>query len=275
MARARNLKPGFFSNDLLAECQPLARLLFQGLWCHADRAGRLEDRPRKFKAEILPYDECDAEVLLSELVLAGFIVRYQVDGKRYVQVVNFGKHQNPHIKEPDSTIPAPCEHQTSTGQAPDSHHTSPADSLNPIPLTLNPSNTLPGKPALSEFPVEFEIAWQEYPKRTGASKADSLKAWKARLKTGADPQEIIAGVRRYAAYCATTNTEPQYIKQPATFFGPGEHYLSDWTAPPSRASPAQTRDEGRRQVLEVLTGAGRNEHRNERDITGEAIRLAG
>ena len=54
MARARNLKPSFFTNDILAEVPALGRLLFQGLWCVADREGRLADRPRKLKAEILP-----------------------------------------------------------------------------------------------------------------------------------------------------------------------------------------------------------------------------
>lgn len=44
----------------------------------------------------------------------------------------------------------------------------------------------------------------------------------------------------------------------------------------ARASPAaNSRDEGRRKVLEVLTGGGRNEQRSERDITGEAVRIAG
>ena len=51
MPRARNVKPGFFKNELLAECEPLARILFEGLWCEADREGRLEDRPRRLKAE--------------------------------------------------------------------------------------------------------------------------------------------------------------------------------------------------------------------------------
>ena len=37
MARARNIKPGFFTNDVLADCDPLARLLFAGLWTVADR----------------------------------------------------------------------------------------------------------------------------------------------------------------------------------------------------------------------------------------------
>jgi hypothetical protein len=55
VARSRNIKPGFFLNDELAECEPLARILFAGLWCIADREGRLEDRPKRIKAEVLPY----------------------------------------------------------------------------------------------------------------------------------------------------------------------------------------------------------------------------
>ena len=95
MARSRNIKPGFFLNDQLAEIEPLGRLLFAGLWCIADREGRLEDRPRRIKAEVLPYDNCDVDELLNQLAGRGFIVRYEVDGEGYIQVVNFIKHQNP------------------------------------------------------------------------------------------------------------------------------------------------------------------------------------
>ena len=144
MARSRNIKPGFFLNDKLAECDPLARLLFAGLWCIADREGRLEDRPKRIKAEILPYDDCDVDKLLNQLAKQGFIIRYEIDDKRYIQISNFLKHQNPHIKEAASTIPpppevepAPDEHHTSTVLAPEKHSSFPADSLNLIPDSLN------------------------------------------------------------------------------------------------------------------------------------------
>lgn len=139
MARTRNLKPGFFTNDVLAEVAPLGRLLFQGLWCHADRAGRLLDRPRKLKAEILPYDTCDVEKLLESLQSKGFIARYESGSERYIQIAKFAKHQNPHVKEPESEIPAQGEHQTRTGQAEEIPEPS-----GPSSLTLNPSTlTLP------------------------------------------------------------------------------------------------------------------------------------
>ena len=107
MARARNIKPGFFMNDVLAAVQPLGRLLFIGLWTIADREGRLEDRPLRIKAEVLPYDNCDIVSLLDQLETNGFIKRYTVDDADYIQIINFTKHQNPHHREKESEIPAP------------------------------------------------------------------------------------------------------------------------------------------------------------------------
>jgi hypothetical protein len=114
MARSRNIKPGFFTNDGLAELPALTRLLFIGLWTIADRAGRLEDRPKRIKAEVLPYDDCDIDAMLADLDRLGFIQRYEAAGACAIQIVTWDKHQNPHIKESESTIPAPCEHRAST-----------------------------------------------------------------------------------------------------------------------------------------------------------------
>ncbi|MFC7443290.1 hypothetical protein [Laceyella putida] len=116
MARSRNIKPGFFLNDQLAEVEPLGRLLFAGLWTVADREGRLEDRPKRIKVEVLPYDNCDVDHLLDELHKRNFIKRYEVDGERYIQITNWHKHQNPHCKEKKSIIPAPDLHGAKTVQ---------------------------------------------------------------------------------------------------------------------------------------------------------------
>ena len=136
MARTRNIKPGFFKNESLAECPPLARILFAGLWTIADRAGRLEDRPKRIKAEVLPYDECDVDVLLEHLAVRGFIVRYIVDGESYIQVAAWAKHQQPHIKESESTLPGPDKADASSELAPVKHGAS-TGLISPHPLTLN------------------------------------------------------------------------------------------------------------------------------------------
>ena len=79
----------------------------------ADREGRLEDRPKRIKAELLPYDECNADALLGELAQGGFIIRYEAAGHRYIQVTAFSKHQCPNVKELASTIPQPPENTAS------------------------------------------------------------------------------------------------------------------------------------------------------------------
>ncbi len=106
MSRARNIKPSFFDNEALAEIPPIGRLLFIALWCEADREGRLEDRPARLKIRCLPFDDCNVDELLSQLHERGFIVRYNIDGARYIQISQFSKHQNPHAREVSSTIPA-------------------------------------------------------------------------------------------------------------------------------------------------------------------------
>lgn len=116
MARSRNIKPGFFTNDVLGELPALTRLLFAGMWTICDREGRLEDRPKKIRAEVLPYDDCDPEAMLKDLEKHGFIQRYEAGGVRVIQVLAWAKHQNPHVKEAPSTLPAPVEHKTSTVQ---------------------------------------------------------------------------------------------------------------------------------------------------------------
>lgn len=133
MKRTRQINPGFFTNDELADITPLGRLLFAGLWVIADREGRLEDRPKKIKAEILPYDNCDVDDLLNQLQNAGFIKRYKVDIPRadqgntmdtpkadvgIIQVVNFTKYQHPHRNESASTLPPPTvESRMESGSA--------------------------------------------------------------------------------------------------------------------------------------------------------------
>ena len=92
------------------------------------------------------------------------------------------------------------------------------------PVNQKPSSASPP----GGYPEEFETAWDAYPPRPGASKKDSHKAWAARRKEGVPAEALLAGVQRYANYVLLSRTEPQFTKQPATFFGPGEHYKADW-----------------------------------------------
>lgn len=109
--RSRNIKPGFFENEQLAELPFEARILFIGLWCYADRKGRFEWRPKRIKALIFPYDEIDVECHLMSLHVMTLILQYKSGSDLYGFIPNFEKHQKPHPHEAKSVLPDPqtCE----------------------------------------------------------------------------------------------------------------------------------------------------------------------
>lgn len=187
--RARGIKPGFYKNADLAECSAFARLLAPGLWMLADRAGRLEDRPKQIKGEIFPYDNVDVDALLGELEKWNHIIRYSVDGKNYIQIAHFEKHQNPHIKEKQSDIPK------STVLAPDKPGLGITENpLIPDSLTPDSSSTEEKRTPEDDFAEIRAI----YPKQRAGNWDKGFAAYKRALKR-ATHEEILAGVRAYAA----------------------------------------------------------------------------
>lgn len=105
--RARNIKPGFFTDEKLIKCSPLARLLFAGLWCFADKEGRFLWKPSQIRVEIFP-DQPDVDVvtLLGELSLHSVVTKYAVEEQTYGWLPHFKDHQRPHPHEADSKLPA-------------------------------------------------------------------------------------------------------------------------------------------------------------------------
>jgi len=104
MARIRTIKPEFFTSDDICALSPLARLLYVGLWCEADRDGRLVWTPGVMKRRYLPDDACDIEVLGAELVGRGLIRLY---GEGLACIPSFARHQHVNIREAQSKLPPP------------------------------------------------------------------------------------------------------------------------------------------------------------------------
>ena len=234
MARSRNIKPGFFLNDDLAQLEMAARLLFAGLWTIADREGRLEDRPLRIKAEVLPYDPCNVDTLLNDLHQGGFITRYKHGGNAYIQINNFTKHQNPHKNEAESVIPPPEElaqykYSTSTVLAPEMHSTNPADSLNLIPDSLNlipdslfsaPGDAEKNKPPRKPFKNKqqealFDMVWEVFPKKK--SKGQAERTW-----VKLDPDEQLVAI--IIAKIKQAETSREWLKDNGEYIP----HLSTW-----------------------------------------------
>ena len=179
MARARNIKPAIFKNEILGVADPLLTILFQSLWCLADREGRLEDRPLRIKAETFPYrDGLDVNGYLTELQRSGFIQRYSIGGVALIQVVNFKKHQTPHNTEKTSELPAPTEKILIPCGLTDITVTSPlkdgekTDALPPDSLNLIPDSLV----LIPEFNKSHDLlSTQAAPELDESPKAERLK----------------------------------------------------------------------------------------------------
>ena len=93
-------------------------------------------------------------------------------------------------------------------------------------------------------PGSFEEFWKLYPKREGGNpKAAAERKWKARIKAGTLPAEMIAGAQRYAAYIKTPATEARFVKQAQTFLGPDEWWKESWHATESKRTKERTAEE--------------------------------
>lgn len=118
--RKRYICPGLCQNEALAELSVESRLLFACLPMLADRDGLIEDRPKRIRAMIFPYDPFDVNELLDELATPsksepnGFITRYEEDGVNVIRINNFLAHQIPHPKEAKSALPKQKEQSIHT-----------------------------------------------------------------------------------------------------------------------------------------------------------------
>ena len=107
--RTRLLHPRFFRCKALVVLErahgglPL-RLVYSGLWCAADRAGRFRWEPDVLQLDILPWDAVDFGACLEALVAGGFVVRYGPGGA-YGVIPTFALHQTVHPREAQSKLP--------------------------------------------------------------------------------------------------------------------------------------------------------------------------
>lgn len=220
MARIRTIKPQFFKNEGLAELPMVCRVLYIGIWTQADREGRLEDRPKRLKAEIFPYDNVNVDELLSKLQSAGFIVRYEFGDLKLIYVNNFLKHQCPNQKEPKSELPAPEieKHHESTVQAQYKDDTGTCGTgkegngkeeqeqemnAESVRTELDDGVTLEVYPTLNDF-------WDEYDKKVG-DKQKIKKKWEGLSQS--DREKIMDYIPNYKL----SQPDKQYRKNPETF----------------------------------------------------------
>ncbi len=109
--RIRSIKPEILDDELSAELSSDAWRLWVSMWLLADDHGRLRGSPDWLKAQVFWHEKhakVDTSVLLDELQIAKVIVRYVVNGQRYIEVRSWKKHQK--VDHPSAPrVPTPEE----------------------------------------------------------------------------------------------------------------------------------------------------------------------
>ncbi len=121
----------------------------------------------------------------------------------------------------------------------------------PITTNQEPEESkalVPSDDATGDYSVEFEQFWKAYPKRDGGnSKRSAFKAWKARLRAGVKPDDLILSASRYAEQMtAQGRIGTSFVKQASTFLGPDDHWQEVMT---SNVHPIAIARNGNRPAL--------------------------
>ena len=117
-----------------------------------------------------------------------FISRYEIDGDKYIQVLQFSRHQNPHPHETKSIIPHEMSRQKNdkSRKGRDKAHTCRADSLLSLALA---DSLIPIKPSSGPLAAGLNVsAWETW--------VDYRKQIRKPLK----PASILAAQRKLAAF---------------------------------------------------------------------------
>lgn len=225
MARIRTIKPEFFTSEDIVSLTPLARLFYVSLWCEADREGRLSWKTKTLKMRYFPADECDIDMMATELIDAGLIDLYEDGDKQYAHIPSFAKHQIINNRESASVLPAPkmAKHRDASGTRGDaSRGNFDGASNHRIDASGTRGDATEGKEGKEgkerntrRVIVGFDSFWSAYPRKV--AKAEAEKSF-AKL----NPDEHLLGTILAAVQRAKTRDQwqkdgGQFIPHPATW----------------------------------------------------------
>ena len=233
--RIRSIKPEFWrSDDVNAMCLE-DRLLFIGLWSYVDDNGVGIDRQSDICADLFAHDLSVSphdtlmrvQAGLNRLSELGVIRRYTVSGKRFLEIVNWSKHQR-------INRPSPGRFPTSDGVDVEIHAPLTEDSLRTHEGSLPGAGEQGNRGTGEETPLaqsadadvretdRFDEFWNVYNKKRDRKRAE--QKWKSALKKkGVTPDILIDSARAYITRQVEAGKHPEFTKDAHTWLN-GENW---------------------------------------------------
>jgi hypothetical protein len=268
MARIRTVKPDITTSTSAGNISREARLFFVLLLLEADDDGRLEGSAKRLAGSLYPRDNdvgpAKIEKWLAETVREDMVHAYTIGGVRFLQVVNFLKHQKISHPTPSRIPPEPGANPS--GDPPENRPNDSGDSPEAFRPDLGKGKEQ-GKGREGEEEREdafgFDAFWSAYPRKE--AKGEARKAWGKAAKR-VDPAVIITGA---LAYHHDPNRDPAFTAHPATWLN-ADRWEDDPLPPRPSANGTPTASERSHQAI-ANVGRMLRERDPSRDDSGRDV----
>ena len=201
----RIIKESICTSDNIDQLSAFQETVFYRMIVNCDDYGRMDARPKILASKLFPLKDIrvnQMEEALRALTSAELVILYEVDGKPFLQMKTWERHQQ--IRAKKSKYPGPDSgKQVSDSKCP----------RNPI-QSESESNPNP-KPAGAHARELFTRFWSAYPRHTGKQAAE-----KAFLRLNPDDDLLGIMLMAITAWSKSeqwTKDGGQYIPHPATW----------------------------------------------------------
>jgi len=237
--RIRTIKPEFWRSDDITSLSREDRLLFIGIWSYVDDNGVGIDDYRRIAADLFAFEDDQKEIRefvregLATLSRRFLIARYELEGRCYIHVTSWRRHQKvdkpnkPRYPEPPADYKPPTSGNDDGSRESRDTFATPSPSVVRNRGTEEQRNNTSSRSASAKRTPDDRFAefYAAYPRKRDPRKAE--QAYRAALKRGATPDQLITAATAYAR----NGGETQFMKYPASWLN-AEAY---------RNEPEQTR----------------------------------
>lgn len=203
----RIIKESICTSETLSQLSDFEERFWTHLTVCVDDYGRFDARAAILKSRLFPLRQGTTDRNISDalhrLSSVGLVDLYEVDGKPFLQLITWAKHQR--IRNKRSKYPSPVD-----GNPLSIDSKSPQSAVNCV---RNPIQSESNPISCSTAPSDFDIFWKAYPKKVG--KGAAQKSFE-KIDSSLYPS-ILAAVEAQKKCEQWKRDGGQYIPYPATW----------------------------------------------------------
>ena len=228
--RIRSIRPEFWRSEDIKKHPRDVRLLFVGLWSYVDDNGVGVDDYRQIASDLFPLEDDPVEV--REFVRDGLatlsrglqIVRFEVDGKRFIFIPKWDLHQkidrpgkerylrpdnpvisgNPTFKMSSEDVSRESRESLDAGEG-EKGRRGEGEKEQDLAIVAAPA---PAEPGL------FDAFWSNYPRKD--NKAQARKAWPKACKK-LEPERLVKAAAYWARLWSEAGKDREHIPHASTW----------------------------------------------------------